>query len=185
MGGISEYGGRLASCSCLEVLSHGRSGGLWWPAHLLSLSGGSIMWAGRGLCWPAGLLCLSGGSITWAERAIIVAGWPLVIVWRFHYVGRGSITRAGWGITIAGLPLAIVWRFYYVGWAGDYGGWLPSCYCLEVLSRWLGRGLWWPARLLLLSVSFITLAGQEIVVAGLLFSVGSFTWAGHGIIMGG
>ena len=128
-GWAGDYGGWLASSHCLEVLLRWLGKGLWWLAscyYLEVISPG----LGGGLWWLAGFLLLSEGSITLADRRVIVAGWPLVIVWRFYY--------AGWpGIMVAGWLLVIIWRFYHPGWAGNYDCWLASCYCLEVLLRWL------------------------------------------------
>ena len=81
----------------------------------------------------------------------MVAGWPLVLVWRFYQVG-------GMGNYSGRLASCHCLEVYHVGGMSDYGGLLASCHCLEVLSRGRNERLWWPAGLLSLSGGSITWA---------------------------
>ena len=87
-----SYGGRLASCYCLE----------------------------------AGVSAYHVGG-----AGVMVAGWPLVIVWRLVSLPIMWVGRGGYGGHLASCYCLVVGiSAYHVGGAGDYGGQLASCYCL-------------------------------------------------------
>ena len=143
-------------------LSRGQGGGLWWPAGLLLLSGGWYLCLLRGQGGGYGgqlasCYCVEVGiSGYYVGRAgVMVAGWPLVIVWRLVYL---PITWAGRGGYDGGLAscycLEVCISAYYVGRAGVMvAGWslVIDWRLVSLPITWAGRGLWWLAGLLLLS----------------------------------
>ena len=100
----------------LTCLSRGRSGGSWWPAGLLLLSGGWHVYHVGGVGDYGGRLdscyCLEVDmSITWAEWGIMVTGWPLVNVWRLTCLSRGRSGGLWWPAGL--LLLSGGWHVYY------------------------------------------------------------------------